>query len=83
MYLSVPPKHSPSEVMKILKGKSAERLREEFPKLRKKYWGMHIWARGYFVSTVGIDREVIKKYVRNQQDEEIRVEQMRLWKDKD
>ena len=36
MYLSVPPKHSPSEVMKILKGKSAERLREEFPKLRKK-----------------------------------------------
>jgi len=83
MYLSVPPKHSPSEVMKILKGKSAERLREEFPKLRKKYWGMHIWARGYFVSTVGVDREVIKKYVRNQQDEEIRVEQMRLWKDKD
>ena len=83
MYLSVPPKHSPSEVMKILKGKSAERLREEFPKLRKKYWGMHIWARGYFVSTVGVDREVIKKYVRNQKDEEIRVEQMRLWKDKD
>ena len=83
MYLSVPPKYSPSEVMKILKGKSAERLREEFPKLRKKYWGMHIWARGYFVSTVGVDREVIKKYVRNQQDEEIRVEQMRLWKDKD
>jgi len=83
MYLLVPPKHSPSEVMKILKGKSAERLREEFPKLRKKYWGMHIWARGYFVSTVGVDREVIKKYVRNQQDEEIRVEQMRLWKDKD
>jgi putative transposase len=83
MYLLVPPKHSPSEVMKILKGKSAERLREEFPKLRRKYWGMHIWARGYFVSTVGVDREVIKKYVRNQQDEEIRVEQMRLWKDKD
>ena len=83
MYLSVPPKYSPSEVMKILKGKSAERLREEFPKLRKKYWGMHIWARGYFVSTVGVDREVIKKYVRNQQNEEIRVEQMRLWKDKD
>jgi putative transposase len=83
MYLSVPPKHSPSEVMKILKGKSAERLREEFPKLRKKYWGMHIWARGYFVSTVGVDREVIKKYVRNQKDEEIRVEQMLLWKDKD
>jgi putative transposase len=83
MYLSVPPKYSPSEVMKVLKGKSAERLREEFPELRKKYWGLHIWARGYFVSTVGIDREVIKKYVRQQQDAEIRGEQLRLWKDND
>jgi putative transposase len=83
MYLSVPPKHSPSDVMKILKGKSAERLREEFPELRRKYWGMHIWARGYFVSTVGVDREVIKQYVRQQQDNEIRGEQLRLWKDND
>jgi putative transposase len=83
MYLSVPPKYSPSEVMKVLKGKSAERLREEFPELRKKYWGLHIWARGYFVSTVGIDREIIKNYVRQQQDAEIRGEQLRLWKDND
>ena len=83
MYLSVPPKHSPSDVMKILKGKSAERLREEFPELRRKYWGMHIWARGYFVSTVGVDREVIKQYVRQQEDNEIRGEQLRLWKDND
>ena len=58
MYLSVPPKFAPSHVMKLLKGKSAERLREEFPELRKRYWGMHIWARGYFVSTVGIDSEI-------------------------
>jgi putative transposase len=83
MYLSVPPKYSPSEVMKVLKGKSAERLRDEFPELRKRYWGLHIWARGYFVSTVGVDREVIKKYVRQQQDAEIRGEQLRLWKDND
>jgi len=83
MYLSVPPKHGPSHVMKILKGKSAERLREEFPELRRKYWGMHIWARGYFVSTVGVDREIIKQYVRQQQDDEIRGEQLRLWKDND
>src|SRR5664279_4060391 len=57
MYLSVPPKHSPSHVMKILKGKSAENLAREFPKLAKKYWGMHIWARGYCVSTVGLNEE--------------------------
>ena len=83
MCLSVPPKHSPAEVMKVLKGKSAERLREEFPELRKKYWGMHIWARGYFVSTVGIDRETIRQYVKNQEEDHHREEQLRLWKDED
>ena len=46
MYLSVPPKHSPSHVMKILKGKSAEYLAREFPELAKRYWGMHMWAQG-------------------------------------
>jgi REP-associated tyrosine transposase len=83
MYLSVPPKYSPAEVMKLLKGKSAEHLREELPELRKRYWGLHIWARGYFVSTVGTDRDVIKQYVRQQQDDEMRGEQLRLWKDND
>ena len=81
MYLSVPPKYSPAYVMKILKGKSAERLRKEFPELKKKYWGLHIWARGYFVSTVGIDRNIIKQYVRNQQDSQIQKEQLLIWKD--
>ncbi len=81
MYLSVPPKHSPSFVMKILKGKSAEYLRKEFPELGKRYWGMHIWARGYFVSTVGINSTVIQNYVREQTDEQIREEQLKLWKD--
>jgi putative transposase len=68
--------------MKILKGNSAERLREEFPELRKKYWGMHIWARGYFVSAVGIvDRDIIKQYVKNQQNSEIRHEQQWIGRD--
>jgi REP-associated tyrosine transposase len=83
MYLSVPPKYSPAEVMKLPKGKSVERLMEEFPELRKRYWGLHIWGLGYFVSTVGIDRDVIKQYVRQQQDNEQRGEQLRLWKDND
>jgi putative transposase len=81
LYVSVPPKHSPSQVMKILKGKSAEYVRRDFPELNKKYWGLHIWARGYFVSTVGIDREVIRKYVKEQQDNQIRETQLRLWRD--
>jgi len=81
MYLSVPPKYSPSQVMKVLKGKSAEMLRKEFPELGKKYWGLHIWARGYFVSTVGIDSEVIREYVKEQVEDQIRQEQLSLWRD--
>ena len=81
MYVSVPPKYSPSHVMKILKGKSAEYLRRGFPELAKKYWGLHIWARGYFVSTIGIDRDVIKQYVQDQQDHQLREDQLKLWRD--
>ena len=81
MYLSVPPKYSPSHVMKVLKGKSAEQLRKEFPELGRKYWGLHIWARGYFVSTVGIDRDTIRNYVKKQQDSQLAEDQLRLWKD--
>jgi putative transposase len=81
MYLSVSPKYSPAHVMKVLKGKSAEYLRREFPELGKKYWGMHLWARGYFVSSGGVSSEVIKKYIKGQQTDQIREEQLRLWKD--
>ena len=81
MYLSVPPKHSLSQVMKTLKGKSAERLQEEFPELKKRYWGTHIWARGYFVSTVGVNSEIIRKYIQNQEEELAEQEQVRIWKD--
>ena len=81
MYLSVPPKYSPAHVMKILKGKSAEYLRRDFPELGKKYWGLHIWARGYFVSTVGIDSATIQKYVKEQIESQMREEQLALWRD--
>ena len=81
MYLSVPPKYSPAHIMKILKGKSAEYLRRDFPELGKKYWGLHIWARGYFVSTVGIDSATIQKYVKEQVESQMREEQLSLWRD--
>ena len=81
MYLSVPPKYFPAHVMKILKGKSAECLRRDFPELGKKYWGLHIWARGYFVSTVGIDSATIQKYVKEQVEDQMREEQLALWRD--
>ena len=79
MYISIPPKHSVSYVMKILKGKSAELLKKRSGKIKP---GVRsIWARGYFVSTVGADREVIKNYVRNQEQDQISEDQMRIWRD--
>ena len=80
LYLSVPPKYSPSYIMKILKGKSAERLMKEYAMFRKRYWRGNLWARGYFVSTVGIDREVVKRYVQQQRDEEERERQLKIWR---
>jgi len=62
--LSIPPKYAVSQVMGFLKGKLALRLFDRFPELRKRYWGQHVWSRGYCVSTVGLDEERIRKYVK-------------------
>jgi putative transposase len=73
--VSIPPKVSISEMMGILKGKLAIKLFKSYPKMKQKpYWGNHFWARGYFVSTVGIDEDVIKRYVKYQEEEEKRIE---------
>lgn len=59
-------------------GKLAIKLFKSYPKLRKKpYWGNHFWARGYFVSTVGVDEEVIRRYVRHQEERERQEERQR------
>jgi len=76
LIVSIPPKVSISDMMGILKGKLAIKLFKSYPKMKKKpYWGNHFWARGYFVSTVGIDEEVIKRYVKHQEKEEKRIEE--------
>ena len=75
LLVSVPPKVSISKLMGTLKGKLAIKLFKSYPNLKKKpYWGNHFWARGYFVSTVGLDEEMIRKYVKHQEKEERRVE---------
>ena len=62
--ISVPPNMAPSEIMRRIKGRSARKLFEEFPTLKKRYWGRHFWARGYFCATVGqMDEEMIKNYL--------------------
>ncbi len=72
---SIPPRLSVSKLMGTLKGKLAIKLFRSYPDLKRKpYWGNRFWARGYFVSTVGIDEEVIRRYIRHQEKEERRVE---------
>jgi len=59
-----PPNIAPSEIMRRIKGRSTRKLFEEFPKLKKRYWGKHFWARGYFCVTVGqMTKEMIKNYL--------------------
>ena len=78
MLVSIPPKISISEFMGVLKGKTAIKMFKSYPGLRKKpYWGNHFWARGYFVSTVGIDEELIRRYVKHQEKEERKAENER------
>ena len=63
LVISFPPKYSVAEVIGFLKGKSAIKLFDRHVDLKKRYWGRHFWAKGYCVSTVGLNEEQIKKYV--------------------
>lgn len=69
--VSIPPKVSVSALMGTLKGKLAIKLFKSYPKLKQKpYWGNHFWSRGYFVTTVGVDEEIIRRYVKYQESED-------------
>jgi putative transposase len=60
----------PSKILQYLKGRSSRLLQDEFPELKKRYWGQHLWARGYFCATVGtVTEEIIRNYIANQFDE--------------
>jgi putative transposase len=80
MMISIPPKYSVSQVVGYIKGKSAIHLARVYAERRRNYVGQHFWARGYFVSTVGRDEEMIREYFRNQEVEDARLEQMSLWR---
>ena len=68
---SVPPKVAISELMGTLTGKLAIKLFKTYPKLKQKpYWGNHFWSRGYFVTTVGVDEDIIRRYVKYQEGED-------------
>jgi putative transposase len=66
--ISCPPDLSPSKIAQYLKGRSSKMIQEEFPELKQRYWGQHLWARGYFCATVGsVDAETIRLYVESQE----------------
>jgi len=78
MIVSIPPRLSVSDFMGILKGKTAIKMFKSYPTLKKKpYWGNHFWSRGYFVNTVGIDEDMIRRYVKYQEEEERKDEKER------
>ena len=69
--ISCPPSIAPSKVVQYLKGRSSKLIQDEFPELKKRYWGQHLWARGYFCATVGsVTEETIKAYIENQSNED-------------
>ena len=78
--LSIPPKYSVAQVVGYIKGKSAIHIARTYLGQRKNYSGMHFWARGYFVSTVGADEEVVRVYIKEQAKEDHRIEQLTLFK---
>jgi len=74
----IPPKYSISSVMGYLKGKLALRLFQKYENLGKRYWGRHLWARGYCVSAIGLDEAQIRSYVRWQEKQEKEIERQQM-----
>ena len=78
--ISIPPKYAVSSVVGYIKGKSAIHLARTYGERKQNYAGQNFWARGYFVSTVGRDEAVVRDYIRNQEAEDERLDQLNLWK---
>jgi putative transposase len=80
MMIAIPPKYAVSQVVGSIKGKSAIHLARVYGERKRNFVGQHFWARGYFVSTVGRDEDVIRDSIRNQEQEDQRLDQLNLWR---
>jgi putative transposase len=78
MMISVPPKYAVPQVIGLIKGKSAIHIARTYGERKRNFVGQHFWARGYFVSTVGRDEEVVREYIRHQEAADRRVDQLAL-----
>ena len=81
MLIAIPPKYAVSQVIGFIKGKSAIYLARVYGGRRRNFTGQHFWARGYFVSTVGRDEAMIRAYIRRQEEEDRRLDQLQFWPD--
>lgn len=81
MLISIPPKYAVSQVVGFIKGKSAIHIARTFMGRRKNFTGQHFWARGYYVSTVGRDEATIRAYIRNQEEEDQRLDQLSMFQE--
>ena len=81
MLIEIPPKYAVSAVVGYIKGKSAIAIARTYLGKRKNFSGQNFWARGYYVSTVGRDEAAIKKYIREQEAEDQRQDQLEMFKD--
>ena len=79
MLIRIPPKYAVSHVVGYVKGKRAIRIARDFMGRHRSFKGYHFWARGYFVSTVGLDEETIRKYIKNQEENDEKRDQGRLF----
>jgi putative transposase len=77
--ISIPPKYSVSQVVGYIKGKSAIHIARNYTGKSRNYTGQSFWARGYFVSTVGRDEKAIRDYIKHQQQEDRRIDQLKLF----
>ena len=80
MMIAIPPKYAVSQVIGFIKGKSAIHLARVYGERKRNFVGQHFWARGYYVSTVGRDETVIRDYIRQQEAEDRRLDQINLWR---
>ncbi len=79
MLISIPPKYAVAQVIGFIKGKSAIHIARTVGGRQKNFTGEHFWARGYFVSTVGRDEKAIREYIQRQEQEDRRLDQMKMF----
>lgn len=79
MLISIPPKYAVAQVVGFIKGKSAIHIARTYGGQRKNFVGQNFWARGYYVSTVGRDEKTVREYIRKQEEEDRRLDQLNIF----